>query len=147
MNVWAGVKERVAVLELILSRPGPSAVAVFQIHPPTSCVPAWNVCLFSESSDSACHYIFSWSKASIPKHRSKPDGTRAEQSSELQAMCCASPLRRVLAPAPLKPLPSSYGACHRSYCLVNDTLPGRAFFFSVNSRSATPCPALCLQCP
>lgn len=68
------------------------------------------------------------------KHRSEPDRPR-EEPSELHATSCASLLRRVLLPspppplAPLKPSPSSYGACHRSYCLVNDTLPGLAFSF------------------
>lgn len=52
-----GCKRKVMGLELIC--PG-LVLLLFRIRPPTSCVPAWNVCLFStdEASDSALYCTF-----------------------------------------------------------------------------------------
>lgn len=119
-------------------RPAARLLFFTSILPPSR-VPAWNVCLFSGPSDSASRCIFSWSQASVPKSTG-PNLTDRRKGSQTSGTL----LRRILAtpplphpapstspppPAPLKPSPSSYGACHRSYCLVNDTLPGLAFSF------------------
>lgn len=60
-----GYKRKVMGLELIC----PGLVPVlFQIHPPTSCVPAWNACLFSQQMRPVTQHIAALSHRSQRGH-------------------------------------------------------------------------------
>lgn len=154
-----GCKKKVIGLELIC--PG-LVLLLFRICPPTSCVPAWNVCLLSadEAGDSA-NCSFTRITASTPKRGVRVTIPNLRLYLYLTfrpaiyiptTLCPVSflvylaeplllpgslPLTSSPLPQPLLPLwpshsllnpsASSYFDSQRSYCLLNDTLPGLLF--------------------